>query len=340
MTDERPPSSTGERSRTSQSEPTRLPTPRDPGRSALGDERPDSESPTLSVIIATLGRPDHLNAALDSLSSSSDAPDEVLIVDGSAESDALELTRRHDAESPYPVRHVPSAPGLTRQRNVGLDTAVGDVVLFLDDDAKVPAHALHEVKATYSDSGVIGVTARIVEPFGNDVGGKVSVLRRAFNAGGAPGTFTLSGFPRRLQDEAVRQDIEFMQGAFMSARLTEARRVRFDETLAGYGLAEDEDFSYRLSRLGRIRYLGDVEIEHDNAGFANRDRIVFARTVVRNRRYLFHKNFAQSPRSRTAFALLLGTLVAHRLLNRELAAAAAVAGSALRGEETGKGPLR
>ncbi|MCT1550177.1 glycosyltransferase family 2 protein [Brevibacterium casei] len=316
MTDERPPTSTGERSRTSQSEPT------------------------LSVIIATLGRPDHLSAALGSLRSSSDQPEEVLIVDGSANSDALELTQRHDAGSPYPVRHVHSAPGLTRQRNVGLDSAVGDVVLFLDDDAKVPAQALREVRNAYSDPEVIGATARIVEPFGNDVGGKVSALRRAFNAGGAPGSFTSSGFPRRLQDEAVRQDIEFMQGAFMSARLAEARRVRFDETLVGYGLAEDEDFSYRLSRLGRIRYLGDVEIEHDNAGFSNRDRVVFARTVVRNRRYLFHKNFEQSRRSRAAFALLLGTLVVHRLLNREFAAASAVAGSALRGEETGKGPLR
>jgi len=294
-------------------------------------------TPTLAVIIATLGRPEQLTEALLSLRRSRRAPDEVLIVDGSDDSSALELTRRQDAESPYPVRYVTSPRGLTRQRNAGLDEARSDIALFIDDDATVPPHALGELLSAYSDPDVVGVTARIVEPFGNAVGGKVSFFRRLYNAGGKPGTFTPAGFPRRLQDETVRQDIEFMQGAFMSARLDEARRLRFDELLPGYGLAEDEDFSRRLSMLGRIRYLGDVEIQHDNSGFAGRDKVAFAQAVVRHRRYLFHKNFDQTSRTRAHFALLLGVLVVHRLMNREPRAAAALAVSAIRGEELGMG---
>ena len=45
-----------------------------------------------------------------------------------------------------------------------------------------------------------------------------------------------------------------MPGCFMSAR-REAASVRFDEKLGAYALAEDEDFSYRLSRRGRLVYL-------------------------------------------------------------------------------------
>lgn len=294
-------------------------------------------SPTLAVVIATLGRPEQLTAALLSLRRSTTAPDEVLIVDGSDDSSALELTNRHDAESPYPVRYVNSPRGLTRQRNVGLDHARSDIVLFIDDDATVPPEALGELLTAYADPDVVGVTARIVEPYGNPIGGKVSFFRRLYNAGGKPGTFTPAGFPRRLQDETGRHDIEFMQGAFMSARLDVARRLRFDELLPGYGLAEDEDFSRRLSQVGRIQYLGDVEIQHDNSGFSGRDKVAFAQAVVRHRRYLFHKNFDQTGRTRAHFALLLGVLVVHRLLNRELRAAAALAVSAARREELGMG---
>lgn len=303
----------------------------------------DSRAPetlSLAVIIATLGRTEQLSNALNSLQRSDVAPHEVLIVDGSEDASALEVTRRHASTAAYPVRHVSSPRGLTRQRNAGLEAAGSDVVLFLDDDAVVLPHAIGEVKAAYSDPTVLGATARIVEPYGNRVGGKVSFFRRLYNAGAAQGTFTAAGFPRRLQNEAVRQDIEFMQGAFMSARLVDARSIGFDELLPGYGLAEDEDFSRRLSQRGRIRYLGDVEIHHDNSGFSTRDRVAFARSVVRHRRYLFHKNFEQTRSSRAKFALLMGALVTHRLLNREIRAAAALATSAIRREELGLGPCR
>lgn len=303
------------------------------------DEAGQASPLTMSVIIATLGREKHLAAALESLRKSTLSPDEVLIVDGSEDSDARSVAQEADAAASYPVRHHHSRPGLPRQRNVGLSFATGDIVVFLDDDAVVPPCALGEILAAYDAPEVIGATARIIEPYGNAIGGKVSPLRRLFNAGGPDGTFTLSGYPRRLQDESVRRDIEFMQGAFMSARLPVARSLGFDEVLTGYALAEDEDFSYRLSRRGRIRYLGDVEVTHDNAGFSTRNTVAFAQRVVRNRRYLFHKNFEQSAKSRMHFCLLLGVFVVHRLINREVSAAAAVAVSALKREEAGVGLL-
>ncbi len=276
-----------------------------------------SPIPSLAVVIATLGRPEPLERALDSLAASEVRPDEVLVVDGD-EGRGAEATVTRRIGGPLALRYVPAQRGLTRQRNTGLDAVRSDVVLYLDDDARVRPDTLGRVLAAYRDPDVVGATGRVIEPGSNRVGGKNSRVRILLRGRGRDGTFTAAGFPRRLVDETVTTDIEFMQGCFMSARTAVAREVRFDERLAGYGLAEDEDFSYRLSRRGRVRYLGDAVVDHDNAGFRGGDRRVLGHQVVRNRSYLFEKNFPQTRGARTRFGLLLGVLVVHRLLNADL----------------------
>ena len=273
--------------------------------------------PSVSVVVATLGRPTPLTRVLASLAQQTPAPLEVLVVDGDEKRSALPVVDGA-ARDGLPVRHLPAPRGLTRQRNAGLDAARGDIVLFLDDDARATPGVLSAVQRAYADPAVVGVTGRTVEPASNRVGGKTSQLRRLLPGGGRDGDFTRFGYPRRLRDEQLTQDVEFMAGCFMSARTTVARSVRFDEHLAGYALAEDEDFSYRLSRRGRIRYLGDVVVLHDNGGFGSRDRRRFGHQVVDNRAYLFAKNFPQTPVARVQFWVLMGVLVVHRLVNADV----------------------
>lgn len=272
---------------------------------------------SLSVVIPTLGRRDSLLRALDALAACDPGPTEVLVVDGDEGGGARAVVEPAAATTPFAVRHVQAPRGLTRQRNVGLREVSGDVVLFLDDDAAPAPDALGRLLAPYADPGVVGVTGRVVEPASNAVGGKTSRVRRLL-PGGPEGTFTGFGYPRRLLAEEIDHDVEFMSGCFMSARIEAARTTGFDERLPGYALAEDEDFSYRLSRLGTLRYLGQAVVRHDNGGFGGRDRRAFGRQVVRHRRYLFEKNFPQTWTSRALFRLLLLTLLVHRLLNRDL----------------------
>lgn len=286
-------------------------------------------APSVSVIIATLGRAEPLKRAIQSLLRSHTAPSEVLVVDGSAEGDARGVTA-HFGQSPSPVRHIVSTRGSSHQRNVGMAMATGDVVLFLDDDARVTPDVLTQMIYAFADPAVVGVTGRIIEPPSNRVAGKGSRLRVLFDMTAVPGTFSRSGYPHRLFDESATQDVQFMQGAFMSARRSPAVSVGFDELLTGYGLAEDEDFSYRLSRIGRIRYLGDAHVHHDNRGFGARDRREFSRQVIRHRRYLFEKNFPQTRLARLDFFRLECALVLHRLLNGDLVGARSLLGAILR----------
>jgi GT2 family glycosyltransferase len=114
-----------------------------------------------------------------------------------------------------------------------------------------------------------------------------------------------------------------MLGSFMSARLDAARGVRFDERLDegldGYALMDDEDFSYRLSRAGRIRYLPAASVVHHGMGVAARGARAreFNRAVVATRAYLFRKNFRRTPLARLQFGLLVAVLAVHRTVNGE-----------------------
>lgn len=274
--------------------------------------------PRLSVVVATLRRPARLEQALRSLQASTLAPHEVVVVDGDDARSAAPVVDRLAGQCAFPVLHLPAPRGGTVQRNLGTAAATGDVVVYLDDDARVTPDALALLARAFHDEGVVGAAGRVVEPASNAVGGKTSRVRGLLAGGGRDGTFTRFGYPRRLRREDLDHDVEFMQGCFMAARTGLARSVGFDENLAEYSLAEDEDFSYRLSRHGRLRYLADAVVHHDNAGFGSRDRRAFGRLVVRNRTYLFRKNFAQTPLSRLQFRLLLVLLVVHRLANRDV----------------------
>jgi GT2 family glycosyltransferase len=292
----------------------------------VGDARP---APRCSVLIATLGRPDVLSRALASVGAGDTLPEEVVVVDGDPSRGAQSAAKAAASTVPCPVTYVSSRPGLTHQRNVALERATGDVIVFIDDDARLEPDALTRLLAAYDDPTVVGATGKVVEPASNRRGGKTSRWRRLLPGGGTDGHFTRFGYPRRLTDEDVAGNVEFMAGCFMSARTDAARQVGFDEQLPGYALAEDEDFSYRLSRLGSIRYCPDAVVLHDNAGFGSRDTRAFGRQVVRNRSYLFRKNFAQTPLARVQFALLLVLLMGHRLANGDLRGAIGIAEGAV-----------
>jgi GT2 family glycosyltransferase len=272
-----------------------------------------------SVVIPTKNRPETLRRTLESLRATYPAPHEVLVIDGDEDGSArpLVLGLHDDGLS---LHYVHSEPSLTRQRNVGIERASGDVLVFLDDDVTLPHDLFAKLARPYEEGGVVGATGWVIEPrHGERLGGPPSFLRRLVLPGSRryPGRFTRYGYPRYVVVADGPCDVEFMPGCFMSARREAAARVRFDERLAAYALAEDEDFSYRLSRLGRVVYLPDVVVVHEKLGFRSFDSRDFGRLVVRNRAYLFRKNFPQTPMARAQFGLLLALLVGHRLLNRE-----------------------
>lgn len=270
----------------------------------------------VSVVIATKGRPDALARTLRSMARCDPLPAEAIVVDGDEQRSARAVVDAADGR--LAVRYLAAEPGLTRQRNRGLELARQEVVAFVDDDVAFEPDVFARLADAYADPAVVGATGKVLEHEGRRFGNTRSRARRLLG-GGAEGTMTRFGYPRRLQDPDVARDVEFMPGCLMSARRSVAEVVGFDEGLPGYGLAEDEDFSYRLSRIGRIRHVPEAVVTHERTGGQSSGTRPFNRDVVVNRAYLFRKNFRRTPLARLGFALLVALLVAHRAVNREWA---------------------
>lgn len=265
----------------------------------------------IAIVIATYRRGPLLAETLESVGGLEPPPADVLVVDGDPGESAREAADRAG------VRYIAAPKGLTRQRNAGLAAIDADVVLFLDDDVSVEPDLMSRLSDAYADAGVVGATGKVVEPDPRRFGAKTAGIRRWLLGGGPQGTFTRIGYPRYVLDVDRSMDIEVMQGCFMSARLEAARRVGFDEDLPGHIMCEDEDFSYRLSRLGRIRYLADAVVIHRKTGFLSTRSRELGQSVVRNRWYVFRKNFPQTRIAKVQFVALILLLVVHRLVNGE-----------------------
>ena len=256
------------------------------------------------------------SSTLESLKRCDPAPSEVIVIDADPEGSSRPVVTAFDQEVAPAVRYLRSVPSLTRQRNLGIDDASGDVIVFLDDDVTIQPDLFARLAEVYGDASVIGGHRTRDRARVGPGGRSASPLRRLLLGSGREGTFTRYGYPRYLRNLDEPRDVEFMQGCFMSARYSDAARVRFDEHLGGYALAEDEDFSYRLSRHGRIR-----RVQHrcraPEARLGSQDARPFGRRVVVNRAYLFRKNFPQTPLARLQFFFFVLALIGHRLVNRE-----------------------
>ena len=90
-----------------------------------------------ATILCTRNRPKEASSVLHQIQACEDRPELILVVDGSDEAQSLEL--QEDISDLPDVIFMRSAPGLTKQRNVGLGALPSNtgIVHFLDDDVEI-----------------------------------------------------------------------------------------------------------------------------------------------------------------------------------------------------------
>jgi GT2 family glycosyltransferase len=114
-----------------------------------------ADGPPTSVVICayTLERWTDLGAAVESVREQLAPGDElILVID---HNDGL----RERATQAWPaIRVIPSReqPGLSGARNTGVEAAAGEIVAFLDDDARAEPGWLRQLIAPYADARVVG----------------------------------------------------------------------------------------------------------------------------------------------------------------------------------------
>lgn len=210
----------------------------------------------LSVVIATYRRAGSLGRTLETIAGQLRRPDEVIVVDQTppAERPAVAIAIERARQAGLAVRTIWSdVPSSTQARNLGLDAADGDWVVFSDDDVDWPASVTADfVAKVEAIPGLVMLGARdslnpsVVRP----------LWRRALSA------FFLTNTLRPLrrgkvlacmqarypQPIAGDMDTEWATGYWFAVEkaFVAAHQLRFDEKMTRYAQAEDMLFSHQL----------------------------------------------------------------------------------------------
>jgi GT2 family glycosyltransferase len=211
-------------------------------------------TPTLSIVVPTVGRSRWLLPLLDQVRQQARAHDEILVVD---QSDAPGRQALEDyaqsAGDPRLQVHILEHRSLPRARNIGIARSSGEVVVFFDDDVVLHEGCLEGHRGAYADPTVGGATGRIRE--------------RALRPN-APTTTNRVGWSGRIRTnlEGEREvPLETLKGANMSVRRRAIEQLGsgFDEGYAGTALLEDADLSVRLTQRGwRLHFVPGASLEH------------------------------------------------------------------------------
>lgn len=212
---------------------------------------------TLALLLCTLDRPTlAARTVTDVLNQQCSALIEVIVVDQSGDEMAAQLLDALDALGDPRIRRFRAQrSGLPRARNVALDLATADHVVFVDDDVRLMPGFLSAHHRQLAAEGVGVVAGRIVERHARPNHAKLC------NRVGRDGRVhtNLSG----LTDA----DVQVAKGANMSFRRELlALSGGFDTRYGGSSLLEDADASERIRSCGwRVRFAADAELVHLSA---------------------------------------------------------------------------
>jgi GT2 family glycosyltransferase len=246
-----------------------------------------SARPTITAVVCTRHRPDDLARVLASLAWQTDRCDEVVVVDDAS------VERRDEVPSVVAASGLDvtmlrkDVPGLTASRNLAVQHATTDLVMFLDDDVVLRPDYVAVVRDAFaSDPTLAGAGGSVDDEH-------VYEARWLRSALGVPGRATgrvhRSGWSAPLP-RGRTATVEHLIGCNMTFRTEVLRRTPFDEAFLGYALGEDLDLSHRLHLSGhRLVALGDARLWHLTA-LPRHDRAwgyreVAIRPIVAGRRF-------------------------------------------------------
>jgi len=270
----------------------------------------------VSVVICTLDRPKELLSCLRSVALQTVTPLEILVVDAS--SDWKDHTLQYQqAVGQISLQHLAAKPGLTAQRNAGVQLSASDVVLFLDDDVILDANYVAAIRATF-DLDPTGSVAGVEGEFTNNPyahgrqAWKSRLWRWLFLQGGQTpkgGYMLRSGRPvYRSRSEGI-VPVEVSCG-ITAYRRTVLQQFLLDEHLDKYAWMEDADLSYRVTRNHRIYHTPFARLAHYPSAKARLKPKEMAAMRVYNHCYLFEKNMPQTLFNQACFLWAnLGTAI-------------------------------
>ena len=209
--------------------------------------------PRVAVVMISAGRPAVLGQMLPTLAAQTVPHRTVLVV-----------PTRDDLPDQVPpeITVLLAGPGISRQRNAGIDSLDDpDLVFFFDDDAVLRHDYLENALTVFAENpAVVGLTGRVLldGATGSEIG-----FTEAVEA--------LEGSLREPLDHHWRRTRE-LYGCNFAYRYPAAPLLRFDERLLSYSWLEDLDFASQLRRFGALANAAPCVIVHRGVKSGGRTR--------------------------------------------------------------------
>ncbi len=225
---------------------------------------------THAIVIVTMNRAAELELALQSVLEQSIAVDEILVIDGGT---AVAQDELPSAFADPRIRWIRMEPGLSAQRNRGLQEAHSDILTFMDDDAVLSPGYVQQVMDVFMEEpstvavGGINIAAQFP-------GGVERLFRSLLGVqtGCGPNRMRRSGFPYMGFVPKRRTEVGILPSTVLSLRRSACEGLRFEEYwLSGAPLGlqtgrcfgEDVQFTAQLAKRGLLCLTPEAIFRHE-----------------------------------------------------------------------------
>ncbi|MCK5114061.1 MAG: glycosyltransferase family 2 protein [Phycisphaerae bacterium] len=222
---------------------------------------------TITVMVPTHNRPDSLRVTMDSIYAQSHKPHEIILInDGQDEvpDDVFEKAKTTDIPLTYKRR---TNPSVAESRNLGMSLSTGDIMLMMEDDVDLPPDFLESLLEIYraDTKGVIaGIGPLLIEPDRKTARAKIwEIVAAAIGqARWVPRVCAARyvALPPKLRSRL--KPIGKLPAGGLALRREVIEKFSFDESLTGYALMEDREFSFRIGRQCPLFHCSDLQVIH------------------------------------------------------------------------------
>jgi GT2 family glycosyltransferase len=242
--------------------------------------------PLVSVVICTYNREKMLCDTIRQLLEQSYPNYEIVIIDQTANHLPATEAFLHDLVRDGKIRYfLTQPPSLPLARNLGVEKARGEIVLFIDDDVELDPDLITPHVNAYAEDTVGGVAGRRTIPGLEEPLEPVGLIDR---------------WGRHISNFSSTRPatVEWASGCHMSFRRELLFRAGlFEPRFLGTAAYEDVDFSFRLRRLGyTIRFVPEAHLVHlkmQVGGCENRQRNVkYFYSAIHNLLLLFLRHYS------------------------------------------------
>lgn len=287
-----------------------------------------------SVVITTCDRREHLLKAINSVERQTTAPAEIIVVDDKSDYDVQALVSGCCTSGiPITVLVQPVRSGAPTARNAGAALAVGDILMFLDDDDQWAPNKIALQISTFTANPDAGWVYTGIQSL-NTISNEITHYTTSHLSGNVWPDILFRNFAGSTSAVAIKRDLFLSLGGFDPAfralqdfelwcRLAMAAPVAYD---GGHGLlfsAEHPPGYRRISTVienYRTAY-SQLEAKHEHVlaqlGWTARRRYRANTRLVLLGKYLLAKRYARAAASLIAATLsyppTIGRLLRHAL---------------------------